>query len=132
MSSGMQNVLRKNPNPTCVCLNSMIYLSENRFTSIVKKKGFFFLIAESSQIVCSILVSKTQGSQSLLIQAPLRVIGETDPWDSWFKSSAVLLAIVKLYQSFYWHSFHCLLLNLFHLIKTFVPRTFPSFSSLLH
>ena len=58
------------------------------------------------------------GKKTSVPVSPLRVIGKKDRRDPWFNSSAVQK---KLYQSFYWRSFHCLLLNLFHLTKLLFP-----------
>ena len=106
-------------------------LLENRFTGIVKKKVFFFSIAETFQIVCSTLVSETQGCLWKLLwrleRRPVSQSLNSNPAESDRqerpKGSLVQLlrCTIKLYQSFYWHSFHCLLLNLFHLTKLLFP-----------
>lgn len=120
----MQTVLRNNPDPTLWSIREQIY-------RYCEKKVFFFSIAETFQIVCSTLVSETQGCLWKLLwrleRRPVSQSLNSNPAESDRrerpKGSLVQLlrCTIKLYQSFYWHSFHCLLLDLFHLTKLLFP-----------
>lgn len=120
----MQTVLRNNPDPTLWSIREQIY----RYS---EKKVFFFSIAEFFQIVCSTLVSETQDCLWKLLwrleRGPVSHSLNSNPAESDQqerpKGSLVQLlrCTIKLYQSFYWHSFHCLLLDLFHLTKLLFP-----------